>query len=193
MCVYQAPSGKWYAQVSHKRVKRHLGTFETREEALRVEAAAKAALPQPIPPPKYTIEDHGYVTPCWQWQRAKTPKGYGTIVLPPGGPQRWMPAHRYMYEQHKGPIPQGYQIDHLCRSHSCVNPEHLEAVTQAENVRRGANTKLTHLQVAAIRASSRSHVELAERFGVSASHIRKIRTGRAWCPDARTNRLEMAA
>lgn len=143
--------------------------------------------------PKYVEDDHGYVTPCWQWQWAKTLKGYGTITLPRSEGQRWMPAHRYFYEQAKGPIPDGYQIDHLCRNHSCVNPEHLEAVTQAENVRRGANTRLTHLQVSKIRASDRPAAEIARQFGISASHVYTIRAGLAWAPDARTNRLEMAA
>lgn len=71
---------------------------------------------------------------CWEWQGAKGPLGYG----------RWMPkggkmslAHRVMYERHKGPIPAGLSLDHLCRNPSCVNPDHLEAVTHRENCLRG--------------------------------------------------------
>lgn len=48
-------------------------------------------------------------------------------------------AHRVAYEFFVGPIPERYQIDHLCRVRLCVNPEHLEAVTQRENIRRQPN------------------------------------------------------
>jgi hypothetical protein len=58
-------------------------------------------------------------------------------------------AHRYVFEFFKGPIPEGFTIDHLCRNTSCVNPFHLEAVTRGENVLRGVgplaiNAKKTH-------------------------------------------------
>ncbi len=70
---------------------------------------------------------------CWLWKAGKTSRGYGCFYAQ--GKQGT--AHRWAYEHHKGPVPEGLQIDHLCRVRHCVNPDHLEAVTQTENIRRG--------------------------------------------------------
>lgn len=72
---------------------------------------------------------------CWLWTAGLSPDGYGNFLY--GG--RAGKAHRFIYEEFKGPIPDGLEIDHLCRQRNCVNPAHLEAVTHAENVRRGSN------------------------------------------------------
>jgi hypothetical protein len=80
----------------------------------------------------YIEEDRGYKTPCWIWT-GTTRHGYGRIYRE----GRLQEAHRWYYEQANGPIPEGLQINHLCRVPSCVNPDHLEPVTRAENVRRG--------------------------------------------------------
>jgi hypothetical protein len=84
-------------------------------------------------PELYRIEDRGYETPCWIWAKYIARTGYGQTFA--GG--RVVYAHRHFYEQYVEPIPEGLQIDHLCRVRSCVNPEHLEAVTQRENILRG--------------------------------------------------------
>lgn len=69
---------------------------------------------------------------CWIWSACKNPFGYGTFYL-----KKLMRAHRVSYEISYGSIPNNLTIDHLCRNTSCVRPEHLEAVTQRENVLRG--------------------------------------------------------
>ena len=71
---------------------------------------------------------------CWLWT-ASTNRGYGQYYVKEHG--RAIMAHRVAYEALVGPIPPGLVIDHLCRVHACVNPVHLEAVTQRENLLRG--------------------------------------------------------
>lgn len=76
-------------------------------------------------------------TPCWLWEGCKGIDGYGSMRFK-GKPRR---VHRVAYELWKGPIPEGLQLDHLCRVRACCNPAHLEPVTCKENVRRGDQGK----------------------------------------------------
>lgn len=70
---------------------------------------------------------------CWLWKGYVGPNGYGMMSVN-GRPT---PAHRAVYEAFVGPIPRGLSLDHLCRVRACVNPAHLEPVSQGENIRRG--------------------------------------------------------
>lgn len=72
---------------------------------------------------------------CWLWTASLNTNGYGQINS--GGRGRPLLAHRVAYELVIGPIPDGLPLDHLCRVHSCVNPAHLEPVTNRENWVRG--------------------------------------------------------
>lgn len=72
-------------------------------------------------------EDH-----CWQWIGFTDAKGYGAF----GDGEGVVRAHRFAYEHFVAPIPDGLQIDHLCRNTSCVNPLHLQPVTAKENTHR---------------------------------------------------------
>ena len=81
--------------------------------------------------------------PCWLWTAEYLmPNGYGQLGV--GGAAGGMQyAHRVAYELLVGPIPDGLEIDHLCFVRHCVNPDHLEPVTHAENVRR-QKARITH-------------------------------------------------
>lgn len=72
--------------------------------------------------------------PCWLWTGRLNNKGYGRVTL--WAKKRGYMAHRMAYEFAVGPIPDGLEIDHLCRNRICCNPSHLEPVTHQENVRR---------------------------------------------------------
>ena len=75
-------------------------------------------------------------TGCWLWEGATDEKGYGLVYT-----DRSRRAHRVVYERIRGPIPEGLQLDHLCAVKPCVNPAHLEPVTNSENQRRNSIRK----------------------------------------------------
>lgn len=84
------------------------------------------------------VEDKYFVAPdgCWLWLGSIDRDGYGNAKTRYG-----RAAHRLTYQAYVGDIPEGMQLDHLCRQRSCVNPYHLEPVTQQENILRGSLTK----------------------------------------------------
>lgn len=76
---------------------------------------------------------------CWTWMAGRTGEGYGAFwVL-----DKQHLAHRWAYETLVGLVPTGLTLDHRCRDRSCVNPDHLEPVTYAENFRRGPRINRT--------------------------------------------------
>ena len=91
-----------------------------------------------------TFEKHTYRDPncgCWFWTACLDESGYGRL-----GTKLYKErgAHRVSYLHFRGAIPNGLQIDHLCKIKSCVNPWHLEVVTQQENIKRSSRPKDTH-------------------------------------------------
>ena len=76
---------------------------------------------------------------CWVYTGGLTCHGYGRVGIGSltDGTRRGALAHRVLYEIRVGPVPAGWDLDHLCRKPACVNPEHLEPVTHRENVMRG--------------------------------------------------------
>jgi hypothetical protein len=88
---------------------------------------------------------------CWEWRGSKHPNGYGrikTVIV--GQPTVNHLVHRLAYESLRGPIPSGLVLDHLCRNRGCVNPAHMEPVSNRENILRSptcfsaVNARKTH-------------------------------------------------
>lgn len=130
---------------------------------------------------------------CWEWTGGVISTGYGKIHIAPGQPGL---AHRYSYELHYGPIPDGLGVFHRCDNPRCVKPQHLFCGTQQDNVddmeakgravKRGAKgetnggAKITEAAVKEIRASPKDALSIAEQYGVSRSLIYAIRERRIW-------------
>jgi len=116
-------------------------------------------------------------TGCWVWTGQKS-DGYGRVKYR----NRFQRVHVLLYREMVGPVPDGLELDHKCRNRSCVNPSHLEPVTNLENHRRSPQAKLDASLIPEIRemAKRMSHGQISAHFGVSRSLISRIIRGERW-------------
>jgi hypothetical protein len=107
----------------HYNVARKGGAFETKPYGVKAEVHFFRS-----------VNSNGV---CWEWSASLDRDGYGEFqeYLVGGRNKKWR-AHRWCWEFLVGPIPSGMQLDHICRNKACVMPDHLEVVTNAENMRR---------------------------------------------------------
>lgn len=135
--------------------------------------------------------DMGYTTPCHiPLSRSGSPMyrdqdGYSCMLRKKiGGPGRAKyRAHRVRYEAVHGPLEDGLVPDHLCRHRPCCNPAHMEAVTIAENNRRGRGAKLTPeavVKLRAMRAAGMTCTAIGKILGVSQSVVSRTARGENW-------------
>lgn len=125
---------------------------------------------------------------CLIWPFATQRKGYGHVRID----GKDCSAHSVVCEAVHGPAPDGREAAHSCRTPPCINPQHLRWDTRpgnhADKLKHGTHDrgerhsrhKLTEQQVLAIRASKEPQLRCAQRYGVSKTLVRRIRTGKQW-------------
>lgn len=132
--------------------------------------------------PKDRLALYGHEEPngCITWTGAKTKDGYGKVTVPrdridwSNGLQT-MHAHRLAYEVARGSIPEGLTLDHLCRNRLCINVDHLEPVSVAENILRGVGAAATN---------SRKHL-CKQGHPLEGSNLYVSREGFRYCRECR--------
>lgn len=146
-------------------------------------------------------KDPNHPKGCWEWTGATAgaSKNHGVMGLGRRGAGS-IRVHRFSYELHYGPIPEGLLVCHKCDNGICVNPEHLELGNQKKNIQdaidrkrfvypplkraeNNGNSKLTWEKVKEIRASNLSSRKLAKIYGVSKTRILKVKSCENWKPE----------
>lgn len=116
---------------------------------------------------------------CWLWLHSLNDRGYPYVSY---RGETWR-AHRLFYTLFKGAIADGMTLDHVCRVRCCVNPDHLEVVTQTENMRRSARAKVNDDLARAIRdefSRGSKKLVLSRKYGIPRTTILRIIGGQEW-------------
>lgn len=99
---------------------------------------------------------------CWEWFAGKSSSGYGYMIV--SGKSK--SVHRISWEVHRGPIPSGMWLDHLCHNRACVNPDHLRLVTPRQNALEN-NNGLSAQNIL------KTHCDNGHEFTPENTHIRR--------------------
>ena len=127
--------------------------------------------------PDYVTENRGFDTPCWIASR-RIIHGGGYMMICVNGRDR--AAHIVYWERENGPVPPGHELHHRCEQKSCMRPDHLEPLTDAEHKHR--HTIVSAEEVAEIRTLARtmSRRDIAKQFGISKPYVTAIVSRRCW-------------
>lgn len=136
----------------------------------------------------YTINSNG----CWIWQGRLDKDGYPRMnALCIGGKRKPVSVHKYNYEYKYGKVAAGLVIDHTCLNILCVNPDHMEAITQTENVRRGKATELSIDIARDIRKlysdGEYKQYDIAKIYNIHPARVSDIINNRKWREDEEIN------
>lgn len=122
-------------------------------------------------------------TQCWIWLKGIRPDGYGQAMTRINKKAKLKRAHVLVWEWAYGPVPKGLYLDHLCRTRSCVNPNHLRVVTFVENVRCGLSATINPViarQIKQLGSTGLSHPVIAQKLQLSKRIVRDVLIGRTW-------------
>lgn len=114
------------------------------------------------------ITDEG----CWEWSAGRSKDGYGLVWWE----GKMHLVHRILYEGLVGPIPDGLELDHLCRNHACANPDHLQPVTHQVNCARGEVGLSTGRRNRAKTHCPKGHEYIGENLYINPAGQRQCRT-----------------
>lgn len=129
------------------------------------------------------VDRSGGMEGCWFWLGYRTPRGYGFF----SDRRKTTSVHRWAWRLFNGAIPNGRGLDHLCRVRHCVNPEHLEPVTNRENLLRGTGLPAINARKTRCPAGHSDYVYRKARY--EGQTYRRCRT----CHSTRMRAFRLAA
>ncbi|TAM15933.1 MAG: HNH endonuclease [Pandoraea sp.] len=186
-CIFPGCCGKYYSK----------GYCIKHYQRLRAHGDPSICLKVAVPARERFLSSIKTVGECWVWTGSTNETGYGFLSIGSKSDKsrRNVLAHRFSFEMHKGEIPAGLNICHVCDNRACVNPNHLFAGTQADNVAdmvskdrhqkgsRNGRAKINEAVASQIFdevKSGKTHTVVAQKFGVTRSLVSLIASGKRW-------------
>nr|WP_276530690.1 HNH endonuclease signature motif containing protein [Burkholderia multivorans] len=186
-CTFPGCAGKYYSK----------GYCVKHYQRIRAHGDPTVCLATPVPAAQRFASSFRVVGECWIWCGTINDQGYGVLTVGSKSDKsnRKVLAHRFSFELHNGPLPHGMNACHRCDTPACVNPGHLFAGTQADNVAdmvaKGRNQKgsqngqakideVIAAQILTAVNNGSTRASVARDFGVARSLVSLIAAGKRW-------------